>query len=211
MGVAITGGAGTAKRDPRVDAAAGALAGTVARLIVGPLDVVKIRFQVQVEPIRRAALQAGATLPSHYTGFVNAFKTIVREEGIQVRAMRRPGPLGLSDWSSCNPGSRVRCTCPCAPCAVGLQGLWRGTVPGLLLTVPYTAVQFLALQQCKDAAAALGWTGRWRSAVADSAHAAIFLPAHTWCGPGCRPVLDAGVVGQRRAGRGGSHTGLLPL
>ena len=30
-----------------------------------------------------------------------------------------------------------------------MQGLWRGTVPGLLLTIPYTAVQFVALQQCR--------------------------------------------------------------
>ena len=41
----------------------------------------------------------------------------------------------------------------------GIQGLWRGTVPGLLLTVPYTAVQFVALQQCKEAAALMGITG----------------------------------------------------
>jgi solute carrier family 25 thiamine pyrophosphate transporter 19 len=40
-----------------------------------------------------------------------------------------------------------------------LQGLWQGTVPGMLLTIPYTAVQFVALQQCKDAAAKLGWEG----------------------------------------------------
>lgn len=40
-----------------------------------------------------------------------------------------------------------------------LQGLWNGTVPGLLLTIPYTAVQFVALQQCKEAAAQLGWEG----------------------------------------------------
>ena len=31
-----------------------------------------------------------------------------------------------------------------------LQGLWRGTVPGQLLAVPYTAVQFVALQQCRS-------------------------------------------------------------
>lgn len=40
-----------------------------------------------------------------------------------------------------------------------MQGLWRGTVPGLLLTVPYTAVQFVALQQVKEAAAKLGLVG----------------------------------------------------
>jgi hypothetical protein len=72
-------------RKPALDALAGALAGCVARLIVGPLDVIKIRFQIQVEPIRGAALPAGARPgPSHYTGFANAFRTIVREEGVQV-------------------------------------------------------------------------------------------------------------------------------
>ena len=33
-----------------------------------------------------------------------------------------------------------------------LQGLWRGTVPGLLLTIPYTAVQFAALQEARASA-----------------------------------------------------------
>ncbi|KAK9845387.1 hypothetical protein WJX81_005301 [Elliptochloris bilobata] len=38
----------------------------------------------------------------------------------------------------------------------GIRGLWRGTLPGQLLTVPYTAVQFVALQQFKAAAARRG-------------------------------------------------------
>lgn len=43
-----------------------------------------------------------------------------------------------------------------------VQGLWRGTVPGLLLTVPYTAVQFVALQQCRSFAKRNGlMTGDW--------------------------------------------------
>lgn len=41
-----------------------------------------------------------------------------------------------------------------------MQGLWRGTIPGLLLTVPYTAVQFVAAQQCKQLAKKYGLTGR---------------------------------------------------
>jgi solute carrier family 25 thiamine pyrophosphate transporter 19 len=39
----------------------------------------------------------------------------------------------------------------------GVAGLWRGTVPGVLLAVPYTAVQFVALQQVRAAAAR--WLG----------------------------------------------------
>lgn len=91
-----------------LDAIAGALSGCIARVVVGPLDVVKIRFQVQLEPIGGHVNVAR----SKYTGLGQAFATIVREEGI--------------------------------------QGLWRGTVPGLLLTVPYTSVQFVALHQCKN-------------------------------------------------------------
>ncbi|KAF8064540.1 thiamine diphosphate carrier 2 [Scenedesmus sp. PABB004] len=126
------GGGPPPRRRVALDAAAGALAGAVSRFMVGPLDVVKIRFQVQLEPIAAAARRGGgaaggAKAPSHYTGFVNAFRTIVAEEG--------------------------------------LRGLWTGTVPGLLLTIPYTAVQFVALQQCKETAARLGWDGRSSTAV----------------------------------------------
>ncbi|EFJ40054.1 mitochondrial substrate carrier [Volvox carteri f. nagariensis] len=106
-----------------IDATAGAIAGCIARVITGPLDVIKIRFQVQLEPIMGASAQAQAGLRSKYTGFRQALTTIVREEGV--------------------------------------PGLWRGTVPGLLLTVPYTAVQFVALQQVRQAAAAYGLTGMY--------------------------------------------------
>lgn len=48
------------------------------------------------------------------------------------------------------------------------QGLWRGTVPGQLLTIPYTAVQFVTLHQCKHMAEQLGVARRhpeWAPAV----------------------------------------------
>lgn len=62
-----------------VHAMAGGLAGAVSRLVVGPLDVVKIRMQVQLEPIARGA-------HSKYSGVVQALSTIVKEEGVQVRS-----------------------------------------------------------------------------------------------------------------------------
>lgn len=36
-----------------------------------------------------------------------------------------------------------------------VQGLWRGTLAGQLLYVPYAAIQFATLQQCNAAAARL--------------------------------------------------------
>lgn len=68
-----------------LDAVAGAIAGCVSRFIVGPLDVIKIRFQVQLEPLASLSHPGQA---SKYTGFVQAFKTILKEEGVRVR---RPG------------------------------------------------------------------------------------------------------------------------
>lgn len=59
-------------------ACAGALAGAVARFVVGPLDVLKIRLQVQLEPIAAGAQTA------HYTSMRQALVTIVKEEGIKV-------------------------------------------------------------------------------------------------------------------------------
>lgn len=87
-----------------VTTTAGALAGATARVCVAPLDVIKIRLQVQVE--------RGAS--GKYRGLADATRTILREEG--ARAM------------------------------------WAGTVPALLLWVPYTAIQFTVLNKFKEAA-----------------------------------------------------------
>ena len=75
-------------RQAGLDAVAGALAGCISRLVIGPLDVLKIRFQVQLEPISNAAQRAAARqVTSKYTGIGQALKTIVAEEGIQVLAL----------------------------------------------------------------------------------------------------------------------------
>jgi solute carrier family 25 thiamine pyrophosphate transporter 19 len=124
------------KSNPVTDATAGAIAGCAARFVVGPLDVIKIRFQVQLEPIaKRAAGLDPTSLASKYTGLRQALTTIVKEEGIKV-------------WHT---------ECRCKWCLsviqhsghTSMQGLWRGTLPGQLLTVPYTAVQFVTLQQVR--------------------------------------------------------------
>ena len=58
------------------------------------------------------------------------------------------------------------CLLPACPC---MQGLWRGTVPGLLLTIPYTAIQFLAVQQCREAASRMGLTREAQGTTHDTA------------------------------------------
>lgn len=81
MGVSTTSSGEDKAASQSVHAIAGGLAGAVSRLVVGPLDVVKIRMQVQLEPIARG-------MNSKYTGVVQALRTILREEGVSVRALR---------------------------------------------------------------------------------------------------------------------------
>ena len=125
-----------AKSNAFVDATAGAIAGCAARFVVGPLDVIKIRFQVQLEPIaKRAAGVDPTTLSSKYTGLRQALATIVKEEGVAVQPHRHLVLIVCPGYCEVQPSL--------------VQGLWRGTLPGQLLTVPYTAVQFVTLQQVR--------------------------------------------------------------
>ncbi|XP_072947224.1 mitochondrial thiamine pyrophosphate carrier-like [Epargyreus clarus] len=54
---------------------AGGAAGAVTRAIAQPLDVLKIRFQLQIEPIRSG---------SKYSSILQAISSIVREEGVNA-------------------------------------------------------------------------------------------------------------------------------
>lgn len=89
MHIPESGEKGAPKRTPAIDAAAGGVAGCISRFAIAPLDVVKIRFQVQLEPIQSISRK------SHYTGFLNAFSTILKEEGIQVRVLCVHGSTGV--------------------------------------------------------------------------------------------------------------------
>ena len=58
-------------------AMAGAFAGMLSRVVVAPLDVIKIRMQVQVEPVG-----GGGTLGAgKYRGIAQCARTILKEEG----------------------------------------------------------------------------------------------------------------------------------
>ena len=60
------------------NALAGGISGISARLISTPLDVVKIRFQLQEESISKKNAQ------SKYTGVIQSLRTIVHEEGMSA-------------------------------------------------------------------------------------------------------------------------------
>ncbi|XP_051889088.1 mitochondrial thiamine pyrophosphate carrier [Pristis pectinata] len=63
---------------PREAAVAGSAAGLLTRVLINPLDVLKIRFQLQIE--RLSLLEPRAK----YHGIVQAVGTIFREEGLQA-------------------------------------------------------------------------------------------------------------------------------
>ncbi|BFZ03037.1 hypothetical protein BsWGS_06076 [Bradybaena similaris] len=58
-------------------ATAGAFSGAATRSLVQPLDVLKIRFQLQVEPL-------SSTSSSKYHGMLQAVNCIVKEEGVKA-------------------------------------------------------------------------------------------------------------------------------
>lgn len=63
------------KLSTRDYASVGAICGFVSRVVCQPLDVIKIRFQLQVEPILKSQ-------QSKYWGVHQAFRSIIKEEGV---------------------------------------------------------------------------------------------------------------------------------
>jgi solute carrier family 25 thiamine pyrophosphate transporter 19 len=62
---------------------AGAIAGLVSRFCVAPLDVIKIRLQLQVHSLSDPLSHRGVTGPT-YKGILGTLKSILRQEGITV-------------------------------------------------------------------------------------------------------------------------------
>ena len=66
---------------PLVNAACGFGAGSVARVIIHPLDVVKKRFQVA--GLARSLRYGERVATAEFSSFASAFGTILRKEGVR--------------------------------------------------------------------------------------------------------------------------------
>ncbi|KAG6428151.1 hypothetical protein SASPL_112400 [Salvia splendens] len=110
-----------------IDASAGAISGGISRTVTSPLDVIKIRFQDQLEPTTQwALLRRDAFSQSKYTGMLQATKDIFREEGlpgfwrVNVPALLMVMPYTaiqftvlhkLKSFVSASSNSELLCTC----------------------------------------------------------------------------------------------------
>lgn len=64
------------------DMLAGGISGGITRMLIAPLDVIKIRFQVQTAQNLRGITHLSYY---HYTGIIDSIRTIMRQEGFLVR------------------------------------------------------------------------------------------------------------------------------
>ncbi|KAK3817351.1 MAG: mitochondrial carrier domain-containing protein [Benniella sp.] len=97
----------------------GATAGVVSRFVIAPLDVVKIRLQMQTQRkdlstilnLKSGSIEAEIKQQPKYKGMFSAMGTIIREEGA--------------------------------------RGLWKGNMAAEYLYLTYSGIQFLVYQQTK--------------------------------------------------------------
>ncbi|VDM61143.1 unnamed protein product [Angiostrongylus costaricensis] len=135
---------------------AGLASGIATRMIIQPLDVLKIRFQLQEEPIHGQS-------SGKYKGLLQSIRLISREEGVRsfwkghVPAQGLSAIYGLVQFSTFEFLSRqTSCTIKESWTThafihiwrkEGLVGYFRGWIPSVAQIAPFTGIQF-ALYNC---------------------------------------------------------------
>ncbi|KAG0225144.1 mitochondrial carrier domain-containing protein [Mortierella sp. GBAus27b] len=132
----------------------GAVAGVVSRFVIAPLDVVKIRLQMQTQRkdfstvIMRKKGSIGAEIKQQpkYRGMFSAMGTIVREEGV--------------------------------------RGLWKGNMAAEYLYLTYSGIQFLVYRQTKVFLTKTAQLSAQKATAAKSSATAagvvVATPLHGW-------------------------------
>jgi hypothetical protein len=76
----------------------GALAGLVSRFVVAPLDVIKIRLQLQIHSLSDPLSRQRAIVGPTYKGTIGTLKHILREEGLTVSSSLRARTCLFCCW-----------------------------------------------------------------------------------------------------------------
>ncbi|PKY07150.1 mitochondrial thiamine pyrophosphate carrier 1 [Aspergillus campestris IBT 28561] len=115
---------------PRQVVLAGGIAGLVSRFCIAPLDVVKIRLQLQIHSLSDPTSHHNIQGPI-YKGTFSTLKSILKHEGITVPPPPPPQSLFLP-----NP------TQPKLTFFSNEKALWKGNIPAELMYITYGATQF---------------------------------------------------------------------
>jgi solute carrier family 25 thiamine pyrophosphate transporter 19 len=118
---------------------AGGIAGLISRFCIAPLDVVKIRLQLQVHSLSDPASHQSVQGPI-YKGTLSTMRAIMRQEGITVCFLLRGKDSSTTKGRSNTDDS---------------QGLWKGNIPAEMMYVCYGALQFTAYRSTTQVLAEL--------------------------------------------------------
>ncbi|KAF9171507.1 mitochondrial thiamine pyrophosphate transporter [Mortierella sp. AD011] len=127
----------------------GSTAGVVSRFVIAPLDVVKIRLQMQTQRKTLPKVLRRNSFPGS-TAQIQHSSTVKSRSGVEAR---------IQNTSRSNAPPRYRGMFSGIATIAreeGIKGLWKGNMAAEYLYLTYGGIQFLIYQQTK---AFLSWTG----------------------------------------------------
>lgn len=171
------------------DILAGGISGGITRMLIAPLDVIKIRFQVQSNPAMKSAMPPSKY---HYTGVIDSVRTIMRKEGVVVRFLSL-APFEAKLLAVCyvknfHPRAAVHIEfltrfSSFLPLNVTLvQAFWNGNMLAEMLYITYVGAQFGAYAVFQDRLRELlpiEKRGQYQSQISFTAGGAAALTAIT--------------------------------